>query len=128
MGDPWGIRRFHKLTVDMTKEYRYPNILQSIWILILFHILQLVLFRLRRILGRVIFSLDVPWRVMSFLFLFYDAVSLLIPVVAIGLILMVGLNEPIPHSEKYVRSCRSDCPYFSPWLSQSSVFLFCSLK
>ena len=43
----------------MTKEYRYPNILQSIWILILLEILQWVLGRLRDIFVGMITPLGV---------------------------------------------------------------------
>ena len=67
----------------MAQDYRYPSILQSIWILVLLEILWRVLFELRYFL----------WRETSFLFLAHDAVSLLIRVVVYGLVLMRGLKR-----------------------------------
>ena len=72
-----------RLAVDMPQNYRYPSILQSVWIVVLLNILRWVLFRLRNIL----------WRVTGFLPLFHAAVSLLINVIAYGLILMGGLKR-----------------------------------
>ena len=67
----------------MTENYRYPNILQSIWILISLRILGLVLLILRYILVRVT----------GFLLLAHFAVSLLVSVIPYGLILMRGVKR-----------------------------------
>ena len=67
----------------MTENYRYPSILQSVWILILFEILWGVLSGLQYFLVRAT----------GFLLLFHDIVSLLIRVVVFGLILMGGLKR-----------------------------------
>ena len=77
----------------MTQNYRYPNIVQSIWILILLKILHWVLSRLRYILVRVITSRDSPWRMTSLLLLVHPAVSSLMRVIPYGLILMRGLKR-----------------------------------
>ena len=62
----------------MTQNYRYPNILQSIWILILLHILSWVLLILWYILVRVT----------GFLLLAHLAVTSLISLIPYGLIFM----------------------------------------
>ena len=67
----------------MTQNQRYPNILQSIWILISLHILSWVLLILRYILVRVT----------GFLLLAHFAVSLLVSVIPYGLILMRGVKR-----------------------------------
>ena len=67
----------------MTKDYRYPNIVQSIWILILLEILWWVLLTLRAIL----------LRATGFLFLAHPAAISLISVIPFGLILMGGLKR-----------------------------------
>ena len=82
-----------RLTVDMTKNYRYPNIVQSIWILILLNILQWVLFIPRYIFLRVIVSRDILLRVIDLLLFFYPAVSSLMRIIPYGLILMRGLKR-----------------------------------
>ena len=68
----------------MTENYRYPNILQSIWILILLRILSTVLLILWYSLGG---------RVTGFLLLTHLVVAPLIYVVVFGLILMRGLKR-----------------------------------
>ena len=67
----------------MTENYRYPNILQAIWILILLHILSTVLLILWYILVRVT----------GFLLLAHFAVTSLISLIPYGLILMRGLKR-----------------------------------
>ena len=67
----------------MTENYRYPNILQAIWILILLHILSWVL--------------PILWysfaRVTGFSLLAHPAVTSLISLIPYGLILMRGLKR-----------------------------------
>ena len=67
----------------MTKDYRYPSILQSVWILILLEIL----FRGSS------FLLYFLWRTTDFLLFFHDAMSLLMRVIVVGLILTGGLKR-----------------------------------
>ena len=67
----------------MTENYRYPNILQAIWILILLHVLSRVLLILWYILVRET----------GFLFLAHPAVTSLISLIPYGLILMRGLKR-----------------------------------
>ena len=67
----------------MTQNYRYPSILQSVWILILLEILWWVLLTLRAIL----------LRATGFLFLAHPAAISLISVIPFGLILVRGLKR-----------------------------------
>ena len=67
----------------MTENYRYPNILQAIWILILLYVLSRVLLILWYILVRET----------GFLFLAHPAVTSLISLIPYGLILMRGLKR-----------------------------------
>ncbi len=67
----------------MTENYRYPNILQAIWILILLHILSWVLLILWYSFARVT----------GFSLLAYPAVTSLISLIPYGLILMRGLKR-----------------------------------
>ena len=74
----------------MAQDYRYPSILQSVWLLILLKILQWVLSRLRDILGRVAISRG---SMTGILLLYHPAASLLIGIIPYGLILMGGLKR-----------------------------------
>ena len=67
----------------MTENYHYPNILQSVWILVLFAIIAGVLSILFEIL----------WSVTGFPLSDHPAVSSLISVIAFGLILARGLKR-----------------------------------
>ena len=73
----------------MTKDYRYPNIVQSIWILILLKVLHWVLSTLR-VLGRVVISRA---SMTGILLLYHPAVSSLMRVIPYGLILMRGVKR-----------------------------------
>ena len=73
----------------MTKDYRYPNIVQSIWILILLKVLHWVLSTLR-VLGRVAISRA---SITGLLLLYHPAVSSLMRVIPYGLILMRGVKR-----------------------------------